>query len=234
MRRAGYLVVVADNRGSARRGVAFERALSRRMGSVEVDDQVAVVSLLVAAGLADPLRIGVYGWSYGGYMALLCAARRPDVFAAAVAGAPVTDWAGYDTAYTERYMGTPAKNAAGYAAASVMTYADRLVRPGERVGDGAHNSAAAAARGATVSPPRLLIVHGLIDENVHARHTWRLVGALMRAGVRFEMLPLPSDRHMPRDAAAKVYVEARIREFFATALRQPDDLISAAAPSALQ
>jgi dienelactone hydrolase len=97
LRAEGYLVLVGDNRGSARRGLAFEAELHGRMGEVEVEDQVALVATAVGWGLADAARVGVYGWSYGGYMSLMCLAKEPGVFHAAVCGAPVTEWEGYDT-----------------------------------------------------------------------------------------------------------------------------------------
>lgn len=189
LRSLGYLVFSLDNRGSARRGAAFEGAIRRNMGGVEVRDQVAGVRWLVDRGLADPKRVGVYGWSYGGYMALMCLTRAPDAFKMGVAGAPVTHWDGYDTHYTERYMGTPQSNPEGYAAGSPMTHIENL-------------------RGS------LLIVHGLIDENVHFRHSARLINALIKARKPYELLMFPDERHMPRSLADRVYMEERIGEFF--------------------
>ncbi|MEO7003406.1 MAG: DPP IV N-terminal domain-containing protein [Ktedonobacterales bacterium] len=189
LRSLGYLVFQLDNRGSARRGVAFEGAIRRCMGTVEVDDQVDGVRWLVEQGLSDPQRVGVMGWSYGGYMALRCLEKAPDVFAVAVAGAPVTSWDGYDTAYTERYMSTPNANPAGYAEGSVLKHVD------------------------TISG-KLLIVHGMLDENVHFRHTARLLNALIHAGKPFDLLPFPDERHMPRHPADRVYLEQRVISYF--------------------
>ncbi|MDQ3574135.1 MAG: S9 family peptidase [Actinomycetota bacterium] len=189
LRSLGYVVFVLDNRGSAGRGLDFEAAIRHDLGNVEVKDQVDGVSWLVDQGLADPDRIGIYGWSYGGYLAAMCLARAPGVFAAAVAGAPVTHWDGYDTHYAERYMATPASNPEGYVRSSVMSHVDDMA--GE-----------------------LLLVHGLLDENVHFRHTARLVSALVRARKRFELLMLPEERHLPRKAEDRVYVEERVRDFF--------------------
>ena len=193
LRSLGYAVFALDNRGSARRGLAFEGAVKRNMGDIEVRDQADGVRWLVDRGIADPSRVGVYGWSYGGYMTLMCLARAPEVFKMGVAGAPVTHWDGYDTHYTERYMGTPANNADGYETGSPMAH----------VGD---------LEGA------LLIVHGLIDENVHFRHTARLVNALIKARKPYEFLMFPDERHMPRSEADRVYMEERIAEFFQRAL----------------
>ncbi len=190
----GFCVAVVDNRGMAARGLAFEGALRHRMGTVEVDDQVRLVEALVAEGLADPERVGIYGWSYGGYLSAMCLARRPDVFRAACAGAPVTSWDGYDTHYTERYMGTPASNPEGYAAGSVMTHVEG------------------------VRDRHLLLVHGLIDENVHFRHTARLLNALLRADLPHELLLYPDERHVPRHEADRASMESRILDFFTRTL----------------
>jgi len=193
LRRQGFCVFVLDNRGSARRGLAFEGAIRWNMGDLEVADQVDGVRWLVSEGHGDPERVGIYGWSYGGYMALMCLARAPDVFHAAVAGAPVTDWDGYDTCYTERYMGRPQDNAEGYARSAVMSHVEGM-------------------RG------KLLLVHGLIDENVHFRHTARLVNALIKARKRYELLLFPDERHMPRGEADRVYMEEHIAGFLESAL----------------
>ncbi len=196
LRSLGFLVAVIDNRGSARRGLAFESAIHRNMGDVEVRDQEDGVRFLAAQGLADPARVGIYGWSYGGYMASMCLARAPDTFRAACAGAPVTHWDGYDTHYTERYMALPATNEQGYRVSSVMHHVPQM-------------------RG------KLLLVHGMLDENVHFRHTARLVNALNRARKDYELLMYPDERHMPRGEADRIHMEERIRDFFVAALGQP-------------
>lgn len=191
----GFLVLKVDNRGSANRGLAFEAALDRRMGTVEVEDQAAAVRWLAAnRANVDLDRVGVYGWSYGGYMTLMCMLREPDLFKVGVAGAPVTDWDGYDTGYTERYMGTPQSNPQGYRDGSVLTHAANLA--GE-----------------------LFIVHGMIDENVHFRHTGRLLVALAAAQKEYELLAYPEERHMPRDQAGLEYQERRVLGFFEHHLR---------------
>ena len=185
----GYLVVTLDNRGSARRGLTFEAKIHHRLGDLEVRDQVAGVQTLRQFPEADLDRVGVYGWSYGGYMALMCLARAPEVFRAAVAGAPVTAWEGYDTHYTERYMGRPAENPEGYRQGAVMTHAANIRGP-------------------------LLLVHGMIDENVHFRHTGRLMQALITAGIPHELLLFPEERHGPRRDEDRVFLERRVAEFF--------------------
>ncbi len=190
----GFLVFKLDNRGSARRGLQFEGALRHNMGDVEVQDQVDGVRWLVNQGLADPDRIGIYGWSYGGYMAAICLARAADTFHVAVAGAPVTHWDGYDTHYTERYMGLPQANPQGYEISSVLHHAPHI-------------------RG------KLLLVHGLIDENVHFRHTARLINALNRARIPYDLLIFPDERHMPRRLADRIYQEERVCGYFAEHLK---------------
>ena len=185
----GFVVLKVDNRGSARRGLAFEAPLARRMGQVEVRDQAEGVRWLDTLGFADTSRVGIYGWSYGGFMTLMALLTAPTIFKAGIAGAPVTFYEGYDTAYTEKYMGTPQENPEGYRLGSPLTYADQLRAP-------------------------LLVVHGMIDENVHFRHTARLMQALIDAGKPFESLIYPNERHMPRSEKDRVDMERRLLEFF--------------------
>ncbi len=185
----GFVVLKVDNRGSPRRGLAFEAPISRRMGQIEVRDQVEGVRWLETLGFADVSRVGIYGWSYGGYMTLMALVTAPDVFKVGVAGAPVTFWEGYDTAYTEKYMGTPQENPEGYRLGSPLTHIDQL-------------------RG------KLLVIHGMIDENVHFRHTARLMQSLIDTGKPFESLLYPNERHMPRSERDRVDMERRILEFF--------------------
>ena len=190
----GFAVWKMDNRGSARRGHAFEAALHRNMGAVEVRDQAEGVAYVARTKPdVDTSRVGVTGSSYGGYMTLRCLTEAPSVFKAGVSVAPVTDWDGYDTCYTERYMGTPANNPEGYKASSVLTAVDRLK------GD-------------------LLIVHGMVDENVHFRHTARLVSALIAANKTFRMLPLPEERHSSRKEEGRRYVAEQLASFFEASL----------------
>lgn len=195
LRRMGFLVFVLDNRGAARRGLAFEGAIKHCMGGPEVDDQVDGVRWLVDQGLADPARVGIYGWSYGGYMSAMCLARAPETFACAVAGAPVTAWDGYDTHYTERYMGTPQSNTDGYAQGSVMAHVGTMTG-------------------------RLMLVHGLIDENVHFRHTARLINALIAARKTYDLLLFPDERHSPRRLGDRVFMEEQIAAFFERNLKR--------------
>ncbi|MCC6809721.1 MAG: S9 family peptidase [Deltaproteobacteria bacterium] len=168
----GYIVVAADNRGTPRKGRAYERAIAGDFSQVALDDQIAALSALAKqVPQMDLDRVGVYGWSFGGYMAALSVLRRPDVFKRAVAGAPVVDWRDYDTHYTERYLGMPSENAAGYDRSSLLTYAKDLKAP-------------------------LLLIHGTADDNVYFFHTLKLSDALTRHGVAHDVLPLAGFTHM--------------------------------------
>lgn len=168
----GFVVVAVDNRGTPGRGRDWERAIYGKFGSVPIEDQVKGLKLLGEKHLElDLERVGVTGWSFGGYMAALAVLKQPDVFKAAVAGAPVTDWLDYDTHYTERYLGVLPENKKEYDESSLLPLAPKLERP-------------------------LLLVHGTADDNVYYRHTLRLTDALIRAGREFEVLPLPGVTHM--------------------------------------
>jgi dipeptidyl-peptidase-4 len=176
--RAGFTVVVADNRGTANRGLAFESAIAGALGSVEIDDQAAVIESLASRGEIDLNRLAITGGSYGGYLTLMAMAQRPDLFPVGVAFAPVVDWTGYDSSYTERYLGLPATNAKDYRRASVLAHA------GQPLG-------------------RLLIVHGTRDENVHPWHTLELQAALRATGRDPEVAWLANERHLLRRPSAR-------------------------------
>lgn len=179
----GFCVVVADGRGTPGRGHAWERAVHHEFASVTLQDQVDAVTAVVDLFPedVDGSRVGITGWSYGGYLAALAVLDRPDVFTAAVAGAPVTDWALYDTCYTERYLGDPNAQPEVYERNSLITRAGQLERP-------------------------LLLIHGLADDNVVAAHTLRLSSALLAAGKPHTVLPLSGVTHMTpqEDVAANL------------------------------
>jgi dipeptidyl-peptidase-4 len=175
----GATLVVVDSRGTDCRGLAFEAAINQRMGWNEVADQATALRQLAARGELDAGRVGVVGASYGGFMAIMAMALEPDLFGTAVAVAPVSEWTGYDTAYTERYLGLPSENADGYRESSALTH----------VG---------AVRG------DLLLIHGTVDENVHLRHSERLVEAFRDAGREVELVRLQEQRHKTRGGAIRV------------------------------
>jgi dipeptidyl-peptidase 4 len=190
----GYIVFALDNRGSGLRGMKFETTLvengAGRMAGVEVRDQVRGVEFLRSLPYVDGQRIGIFGWSYGGYMTLMCLMQAPDAFAAGVAGAPVTDWTLYDTHYTERYLSTPQQNPAGYAASNVLTYADRLRRP-------------------------LLLVHGMADDNVLFAHSTVLMKKLQDLQKPFELMTYPGGKHgLMRQSAAGLHASTNLVRFF--------------------
>jgi dipeptidyl-peptidase-4 len=177
----GYVVWELDNRGMGNRGKAFCAALYEHMGGVEVADQLAGVEYLKSLPYVDPARIGIFGWSYGGYMALMCMARAPGVFAAGVAVAPVTDWKLYDTHYTEHYMGHPAENEDGYRESSVLTHIGKL-------------------------QGKLLLVHGMADDNVLFQNSVLAMDALQRARIPFEMMAYPGKKHGIRGKAVRIHL----------------------------
>ncbi|MGI8691578.1 MAG: prolyl oligopeptidase family serine peptidase [Geodermatophilaceae bacterium] len=168
----GFAVVVVDGRGTPGRGSAFERAVAGDLATPVLEDQVdALQALGEEYPDLDLTRVGILGWSFGGYLAALAVLRRPDVFHAAVAGAPVTDWTLYDTHYTERYLGHPDEQPDIYERSSLIADALTLARP-------------------------LLLVHGLADDNVVAAHSLRLSSALLAAGRPHSVLPLSGVTHM--------------------------------------
>lgn len=179
----GFAVVVADGRGSPGRSPGWEKAVKDNL-PLTLDDQIEALQALAERFPLDQSRVAIRGWSYGGYLAALAGLRRPDVFHAAIAGAPVTDWRLYDTHYTERYLGDPAEAAEVYAVNSLVTD-DGLAEP--------------------ASPVRpMMIIHGLADDNVVMTHTLRLSSALLSAGRPHEVLPLTGVTHMtPQEQIAE-------------------------------
>jgi len=168
--RAGYVVFQLDNRGTAFRGTAFQAPILDKLGDVEVADQVEGARWLASQSFVDSARIGVWGWSYGGYLTLMLMFKAPEVFRAGVSGAPVTDWGLYDTHYTERYLGRPQDNAGGYSASSVLPYAKDL-------------------------KGRLLVMHGMADDNVLFLHSTKLFRKLQDLGRPFDVMVYPGAKH---------------------------------------
>jgi len=175
----GFAVVVADGRGTPGRSPAWEKSIAFDFAGATLDDQVEALQALAGEFPLDLERVGIRGWSYGGYLAALAVLRRPDVFHAAVSGAPVTEWELYDTHYTERYLGDPAVRPEVYAANSLTADAAKLSRP-------------------------LQLIHGLADDNVVVAHSLRLSSALLAAGRPHEVLPLSGVTHMtPQEEVAE-------------------------------
>lgn len=190
----GYVVFQLDNRGSGNRGSQFEAGIYRQLAQLEVADQIIGAEFLRNRPYIDSERVGVFGHSYGGYMALHLILRADQQFAAAVAGAPVTDWALYDTHYTERYLGTPVNNPEGYQQASVLTYAEQLRKP-------------------------LLIYHGMADDNVLYTHTAKLTYALQQAMLPFELMAYPGKAHGLYGKETSIHRYQLIADFFDRSLK---------------
>lgn len=179
--RNGYVYFSIDNRGSWNRGRDFEAPIERHMGSVEVEDQLAGLAWLKTQPFVDPDHVGLWGWSYGGYMTLMTTLQAPGSYAAGIAGAPVTDWTLYDTAYTERYMGDPRINGRHYQRSSVFAHLENYETP-------------------------LLLIHGMADDNVIFANSVRLYNELQAQGSSFEMMTYPGQRHGVRGEGRQVHL----------------------------
>ena len=193
MAQRGYVVYVQDNRGTQNRGAAFEKAINRRCGTAEVEDQMAGIrALLDRAPWIDRARIGVHGWSYGGFMTLSLNTRNPGFFKVAVAGGPVIDWQWYEVMYGERYMDTPETNPEGFAEASLIARAKDL-------------------------NGRVLICQGLQDGTVVPQHSLSFVQTCIEEGVPVDWFPYPLDEHNMR-GKARVHLYEKITDYFETFL----------------
>ena len=192
----GFIVVWIDARGTPYRGRAWERTIKDNFIDVPLQDQVnAFHALAESHPEMDTSRVGIFGWSFGGYFSAMAAMRAPDTYRCAVAGAPVCEWEDYDTHYTERYIGNPAQNPEPYNVSNVLTYADQLAVP-------------------------LLIIHGTADDNVYFTHSLKMSDALTRAGIDHEFLTLAGHTHMVAEPEIIEQLYARIIRFFQTNLQR--------------
>ncbi len=189
MAQKGFIIFSVDNRGMAARGHAFEAPIYHQMGKVELADQVAGVNHLKSLPYVDGSRIGIWGWSYGGYMTCTAMLNASDVFKAGFAGAPVTDWRQYDTIYTERYMGLPQENGEGYQQSAPATHAANL-------------------------KGKLLIAHAIGDDNVHFGNTVELLEKLVQSGHYPEVMPFAGRGHGISDPPARIQIFRRVTQFF--------------------
>jgi dipeptidyl-peptidase-4 len=189
MAENGYIVFSLDNRGSAGRGKAWEEPVLRRMGEVELEDQLIGVDYLKSLSYVDPDRIGMWGWSYGGYMTLTALFKAPQAFRAGVSVAPVTDWRLYDSIYTERYMKLPADNADGYEASAPLSHAGQLEDP-------------------------LLVMHGDADDNVHMQNAVALLRRLIDEGKDFDYMVYPGKEHSIVGSADRLHLYRKMTLFF--------------------
>jgi dipeptidyl-peptidase 4 len=185
----GFLVWCLDNRGSWGRGHAFESVIYQHMGEHELADQLAGVNYLKSLPYVDPGRIGIWGWSYGGYMTLYSLTHAPEVFKCGVAGGPVTAWKYYDSIYTERYMRRPEENPEGYKNSSPLYAVDKL-------------------------KGRVLLIHGADDDNVHLQNTMNFIDALVGASKAFDLYIQPGERHGFGRLPVRVYLVQRVLDFF--------------------
>ncbi len=190
----GFVIWQLDNRGSAGRGHRWETAVFRNFGTRELEDQKDGLRHLISLGFVDPSRIGIHGWSFGGYMTLYSLLNAPDLFAAGVSGAPVTDWRNYDTIYTERYMGLPSENAEGYRRSSPV-----------------HSAANLKAK--------LMLIHNFEDDNVLFQNTLQMADALERAGKQFAMVVYPQKTHGVTGSLRKHLYETML-SFFEETLKK--------------
>jgi dipeptidyl-peptidase-4 len=189
MAQQGYVVFSLDNRGMARRGRAFSDGIYKQLGRIEVDDQMAGIHWLKSQSYVDPKRIGVFGWSYGGFMSSMLLAKHSDEIAAGVVVAPVIDWGLYDTFYTERYLSTPQLNPQGYDLSSVLHWIGGLKSP-------------------------MLLAHGMADDNVQFTNSTRLMAALQEHGTQFQLMTYPGGKHGLSTPAMQKHVRHAIADFF--------------------
>lgn len=166
----GILVVSVDNRGTGFRGEEFRKMTYQQLGKYETEDQIELAKYLIAQGIADPQKIGIFGWSYGGYMSSLCITKGAEYYSTAIAVAPVTNWRYYDNIYTERYMRTPQENASGYDDNSPINHVEKL-------------------------KGKYLLVHGTADDNVHFQNSVEMVSALVKANKQFQTMYYPDSNH---------------------------------------
>ena len=168
--RKGYIVVSVDNRGTGNRGEAFKKCTYKQLGKLETEDQMAAARYLAGLPYVDANRIGIQGWSYGGYMSSLCITKGSELFKMAIAVAPVTNWRYYDSIYTERFMQTPEENSAGYDNNSPINFVTRL-------------------------KGKYLLIHGTADDNVHFQNAVEMSNALIRANKQFDVFFYPDRNH---------------------------------------
>ncbi|MBV8158213.1 MAG: S9 family peptidase, partial [Dyella sp.] len=194
MANQGFVVFTLDNRGMARRGHAFETPIYQQLGVAEVDDQLVGIQWLKSQPWVDGRHIGVFGWSYGGYMTTMMLAKASDQLAGGVAVAPVTNWRLYDTFYTERYLGRPQDNDAGYTRSSPLAWLDGLTA-------------------------RLYLVHGMADDNVLFLNSTELMAELQKRGTQFQFMAYPGAKHGLNLPGQRSHVYHLIENFFQTQVR---------------
>lgn len=184
----GYIVVSVDNRGTGQRGEEFKKATYKQLGKLETEDQISAAKYLQGLSYVDPARIGIQGWSYGGYMSSLCITKGADVFKMAIAVAPVTNWRFYDSIYTERFMQTPEENASGYDDNSPINHVARL-------------------------KGKYLLIHGTGDDNVHYQNSVEMVTALVKANKQFDFFMYPDKNHGIYGGNTRLHLYTKMTQF---------------------
>jgi dipeptidyl-peptidase-4 len=194
MAQQGFVVVSVDNRGTGARGADFRKMTYMKLGQLETDDQIAAAGYIAGLPFIDGSRMGIFGWSYGGYMSLMVMMQDKKPFKAAVSVAPVTHWKFYDTVYTERYMRTPIANPSGYEKGAPTLQAAKF--------DG-----------------DLLLVHGVADDNVHFQHSMEFIKAMVEAGKQFSFLAYPNKDHGIGGTTTRMHLYKAITDFFINKLK---------------
>ncbi len=189
MAEQGVVVVSVDNRGTGHRGAAFKKSTYLQLGKLETEDQIAAARWLGRQPGFDSSRIGIWGWSFGGYMSSLCITKGNEVFRGAVAVAPVTTWRYYDNIYTERYLRTPQENAEGYDQNSPINFVDRIKNP-------------------------YLIIHGTADDNVHFQNAADMVDAMINRNIPFDSEFYPNKNHSIYGGATRLHLYTRMTDFW--------------------
>lgn len=184
----GYIVVSVDNTGTGARGQEFKKKTYLQLGKYETMDQIDAAKYLGNQSYVDASRIGIFGWSYGGYMSSLCLFKGADVFKSAIAVAPVTNWKWYDTIYTERYMRTEKENENGYEDNSPVNFTDLM-------------------------KGKYLLVHGVADDNVHFQHTAEMVNALIRSNKQFDTYFYPNRNHSIFGGTTRLHLYNKMTDF---------------------
>ena len=187
--KQGFIVAAVDGRGTGARGELFRKQTYLNLGVIESDDQAAAARYFATLPYIDGNRIGIWGWSYGGYNVLMSMSRGSGIFKAGVAIAPVTDWRFYDTVYTERFMRTPQQNASGYDKGSAVKLADRL-------------------------QGNLLLIHGTTDDNVHVQNSIEYSRALIKANKHFDMFYFPDKNHSIYGDNSRLYLYNKVIDYF--------------------
>ncbi|OUS11852.1 S9 family peptidase [Nonlabens dokdonensis] len=184
----GYVVVCVDGRGTGYKGADFKKVTQKELGKYEVEDQIAAARKLGEMNYIDANRVGIWGWSYGGFMSSNCLLQGNDTFSMAIAVAPVTSWRFYDSIYTERYMTTPQENASGYDENSPINHVDKL-------------------------KGKYLLVHGSADDNVHVQNTMRMVEALVQANKQFDWAIYPDKNHGIYGGNTRIHLYNKMTSF---------------------